>query len=239
MGKNLIRLLAVVLVLVLLGIGIPLIASPDRQGYEYSREQVVNEIVSIADANGSLFSFYDNEIEDFGANGYNVTLPVSYYDRTVDLKDSVSEVNIEYMFHLELTHDHAAMVTVYFGADLVIDAGNTSITGHFPRYFWAASGGFSFAVTGHSRLTLNRTVLDSLNVSHLYIEYEVTFLTEYASSYLVNYAMSILVDLQYRHPVPNALTPLFAALIAVGICSIGVLVIEAEYPLRTEQHPSP
>ena len=216
-----------------------MIATPDRQSYEYSQEQVLNEIVSIADVNGSLVSFYENDIEDFGASGYNVTLPISYYDRAVDLNDSVSEVTIEYTYHWEVTPEHAAAVTVFYGAHLLVGAGNTSITGSLPRRFCFVGGFCSAAGTARLRLTLNMTVLELLNVSQLHVEYECTFLTQCTSSYLVNYAMSISVDLQYRHPVPDALTPLFAALLAIGICSIGVLVIEVEYPLKTEQQPSP
>jgi len=201
-----VRYLAVAVCSALVTTGVLLILPPllnppiVEETYDYTWERAFTQSVAIAEVNGTLHSFYDDDIDDIGEGLHNMTLPTFYLSRTIELNDSVWGVRIECMFHQEFGGYSGDMINMTLGAYMVAELGNLTFTASLPRSYWLVSEGLGLANTWTSSISVNGSILQALNVSQLYFEYEYTFGTQCASYYWVNWAMSLVVDIQYRTP---------------------------------------
>jgi hypothetical protein len=195
-------------------------------GYTDVEGNVFLEIVSIRDTNGSLSSFYFESIDDYGSGDFNVTLPVGFYDRRpVALNDTIVRVRIECGFHMEVYGDHE-LVTVVRAEDLIVRAGEVSLTKSNPPFEFGVGSGGGFSVTALMDMTVNRTVLQSLNATDVGIAYECMIRTDCEGYYAVNYVFSIRVDLWNRRPVAGVSMAPGLTFLALGLMSAGLLVLE-------------
>ncbi len=195
--------------------------------YTDLEENAFLEIVSIRDTNGSLSSFYGDSIDDYGSGDFNVTLPAGFYDRRpVEINDTTVKVRIECWFHWEVPGEHDELLDLVWAEDLTVTAGGVSLAKSNPPFEFMISSGGGLSVTTLMDMTLNSTVLQSLNATEIGIAYECMMRTDCEGYYAVNYVFSVRADLWNRRPVIGMSMMPGLTLLALGVMSAGLLVLE-------------
>ncbi len=235
MGRLLIRTLVVMTVVVIIGLGAVLfLDSSSPTEFTYYEDEVFREHISIRDTNRSLSSLYTEYIDDTGNGGFTLTMRTSLGYDTVEIDQSVTQVVIECCLHWEIFGAHDAL-EINYGAVLRVSDESHDFSSGLPGFQWHISSGLTMPMTESVGLTLNRTVLESLNATLVHVSYECFSVVDCEGSYWVNYAFSM--DIRYCHltELARVSTPQ-VVLLALSLCSVGLLAIELEMPNPQQPH---
>lgn len=199
-------------------------------GYTEVEDNVLIEIVSIRDTNGTLSSFYHDSIDDYGSGDFNVTLPVGFYDRRpLEINDTIVRVRIDCWFHVEIPGEHEELLDLVWAENLIVTAGGASFAKSNPPFEFVVSSGSGASYTAAVEMTLNSTLLQSLSASDIDIAYECMMQTNCEGYYAVNYVFSMRVTLWNQKPVSGVSAAPGLTLLALGVMSAGLLILEINH----------
>ncbi|MFO7835312.1 MAG: hypothetical protein R6V83_01565 [Candidatus Thorarchaeota archaeon] len=210
--KKRIRILAVISLSALIGIGVMTVFFPlSEMQFGTSMDTIAYETVAIRDSNGNLSTTYD-DIYVLGMGDFNLSVATS----NITIGTDVESIRVKSVLYREVLYDDDQPLNISFSEELNLYCENNCITKQVPDGFMFLDTEATVSSTKPLELTLSESTIDSFGISNIIVGNVFKFRVEGSADYTINYFVHIEVI-----QITEASPPIYVSIVQILLPAIG------------------